>query len=163
MCAPYRPRLLGAPVDAGQQDVCAGDHGPQEEARWGHSRRGLPRLPALHCQRWRRCTCQDLCLTAAMSFGWDAAEADEVKWRLFFRLDISEKRLLLFPFMSVSVIVELMWLMVCFFFCFQSPAKAAGPKETEDYSGDTKIHTGRHTHTHTQSPAPHWLGVCHRT
>lgn len=71
LSAPCRPRLLGAPVDAGQQDVRAGDHGSQEEARRGHSWRGLPPLTALHCQRRRRCTCQDLCLTSLSSFWWD--------------------------------------------------------------------------------------------
>lgn len=58
-------------MDAGQQDVRAGDHCPQEEAWWGHSWRGLPLFPALHCQRRRRCTCQNLCLTSLSSFWWD--------------------------------------------------------------------------------------------
>lgn len=74
VCAPCRPRLLSAPVDAGQQDVRAGDHGPQEEARRGHSWCGLPPFPALHCQRRRRCTCQDLRLTALLSFWWDRVD-----------------------------------------------------------------------------------------
>lgn len=39
------------------------------------------------------------------------------------------------------------------------PSTTAGPKETEDFSGQM---SPAHTHSHT-CPAPHWLGHGHRT
>ena len=122
--------------------MCAGDHGPQEEARRGHSRRGLPPLAALHRLGWRRRTRQGLRLRGG-------TDRDSTSSSLVERE--RERARVCVCALSYNLLVEFLYS-----FCLYelvpsfhySPTNTTRPEESDDYNGRTS-HTIPHSQLHT--------------